>query len=267
MPLTDYLLLIVIAIIQTRPINRPSIFLTKNSFIYSPSREILIHTGNLTAATALASISLLLTHFVLSTQANILTTLKITGAAYLTWLSVRQIIINTSRHNDNTHTIVHGALAALWTRSFISGIQQPGRILFFSALLLQLIDTPSDYQMSHLIQLIALFIGTQLLTLIVLTRARSPCPQRTLQSTLTSLKKIASACSIIFFWGNIYLNTHHSTAVTSSLNTFTAKQTNTNNRFPSGLTPCHMPPCSVGAQYNYFDQAVASNSARTQLAS
>ncbi len=216
MPLTDYLLLIIIAATQIRPIKSPTVFLTKRSITCSPSLEILIHTGSLAAITTLASTAILIIHSIISTYPNTLTILKITGASYLTWFSIREITAKTSTHKNNKQTIAYGQFTTLWTRSFTSEIRNTRTLLFFSSLLTQFIDSPDNYQISNLAQLTLTFIIVQTLALTPLTPPRRTSKHRTIKNTLNSLKKIASAALIIFFWSNISFSTHNSTADISS---------------------------------------------------
>lgn len=216
MPLTDYLLLIIIAATQIRPIKSPTVFLKKRSITCSPGLEILIHTGRLAAITTLASTATFIIHSIISTYPNTLTTLKITGASYLTWLSIREITAITRIHKNNKQTIAYGQLTTLWTRSFTSEIRDTRTILFFSSLLTQFIDSPENYQISNLAQLTLTFIIVQALALTPLISPRRTSKQRTIKSKLNSLKKITSAALIIFFWSNISFSTHNSTADISS---------------------------------------------------
>lgn len=163
MSLTDYFLFTMAAISQISTPRPSTIFLVGNTLKHIPSRVILTHTGSLLAAAVLASFSLLGVSSLLLRNPESLTPLKFAGAIYILWLGLNLTLSIKSNQASNTQQVIYERISVLWGRSFMAEIIKPKRIIFFSALLPQFVESSQILQTGSLFPLIVLFIFIKLL--------------------------------------------------------------------------------------------------------
>ena len=92
MSLTDYLLFVLIAVVQVGSPGPSTIFLINNALVYGPGRAVWILTGDLVAIAVLATCSLLGIDALLMDNPRVFTFVKFAGAVYLLWLGFQQLL-------------------------------------------------------------------------------------------------------------------------------------------------------------------------------